>query len=150
MTDKETDIDHISRESFEAKFPHLVLGRYLVPKKRHERRMLLLSTVCDLDADRSYSEAEINGHLKSWIERFGMDLSVDHVTLRRYLVDEAILDRDPSGSQYSLSHEDRYFTYDRSIRSVDLDSLVSQARSALASRKSAYLAESSNDEPECS
>jgi len=89
---------HISRESFEEKFAHLVEGRRLLPKKRLERQMLLLSTVCGLNAAVQYSESDINGHLKTWISRFGTDLSIDHVTLRRYLVDEAILDRDSSGS----------------------------------------------------
>lgn len=79
--------------SFEATFAHLVEGRRLLPKKRLERQMLLLGTVCGLDVAGQYPESEINDHLKTWITRFGTDLSIDDVTLRRYLVEEAIIDR---------------------------------------------------------
>lgn len=81
--------------SLEATFAHLVEGRRLLPKKRLERQMLLLGTVCGLDAAGQYPESEINDHLKTWITRFGTDLSIDidDATLRSYLVEEAILDR---------------------------------------------------------
>lgn len=130
---------HISKEFFEATFPHLVVGRHLLPKKRHSRLVLLLSTVRNLERDKQYSEAGINEYLKSWIHEFGADLSIDYVTLRRYLVDEAILERDTFGSAYSLSGEQRDFTYDETIRSVNLEALVSRARADQASRKRAYL-----------
>ena len=130
---------HISQASFEAAFPHLVASRYRLPKARLELHMLLLGTTFELDAAGRYSEAEINQHLQSWIRRFGADLAVDHAALRRYLVDEDVLSRNATGSEYALSHEHRHFTYDESIRSVDLDRLVSRAQSTRAARKRAFL-----------
>lgn len=130
---------HLTRDEFAATFPHLVEGRHLLPKKRNELQMLLLSTTLDLDADESYSESQINGNLRRWISRFGADLTIDHVTLRRYLVDELILRRDQFGTSYSLASENPHFSFDPSIRELDLDKLVAQSRKDRAARKNAYL-----------
>ena len=133
---------HITIEDFASTFPRLIEGRYLLPKKRLELQMLLVSAVSGLERNTIYSEPEINASLHDWIERFGSDLTVDHVTLRRYLVDESVLCRDPSGSSYSLCDESPYFTFEASIWDIDLVGLVSRARGERAARKRAYLAAS--------
>ena len=136
---------HISRKSFEASFARLVDGSQTMPKKPIERRMLLISTITEMDSTKNYSEAEINKVLENWIERFGADLPIDHVTLRRYLVDEAIVHRDSFGSTYALSDAQPFFTYETSIRSVDLDALLSKARLDRESRKRAFLQKEANE-----
>ncbi len=141
-----SNVPHVSHQLFETRFPQLVSGRYLLPKHRRERQMLLLSSVCELATSASYSEREINEHLSSWIDRFGADLTVDFVTLRRYLIDEAILERDRAGTSYSLSQDCPHFTYDASIRSIDLAALVAEAQAARALRKRAYLDASASDQ----
>lgn len=131
---------HITRSDFADTFAHLVMGRYLLPKKHHELQMLLLSTTLNLNLQQSYFEKEINDELRSWISRFGQDLSTDHVTLRRYLVDESLLSRDPSGAIYTLNEQGQFFSFDASIRQLDLGGLVVQATADRAARKHAHLA----------
>ena len=131
---------HITKGDFAATFPNLVHGRQLLPTKRVDLQMLLLSTVLDLSSATTYSESQINEELRRWISRFGTNLTIDHVTLRRYLVDEAILQRDQFGSSYSLSPRFAFFSFDDSIRELDLDKLVAQSQEDRAARKRAYLA----------
>ena len=53
-------------------------------------------------AGRSYSESEVNDVLKYWLAREGSMLAVDHVELRRWLVDCLVLGRDDYGRAYAL------------------------------------------------
>lgn len=131
---------HITTGDFATTFPHLIQGRHLLPKKRVELQMLLLSTILNLDPDTTYSEPQINKELRHWISRFGTNLTIDHVTLRRHLVDESILLRDQNGSSYSLASQFPFFSFDASIKQLDLDELVTQSEENRAARKRAYLA----------
>ena len=131
---------HITREAFASTFPRLIEGRLLLPKKRSELQMLLISVTLTFEPGRIYSEPRVNEHIREWVSRFGSDLSVDHVTLRRYLIDEGILIRDEFGSSYQLNDETPFFSFDPSIRNLDLEGLVAQAQKARAARKRAFLA----------
>jgi hypothetical protein len=131
---------HITKSDFATRFPHLVQGRDLLPKKRTELQMLFLSTVLNLDPEAIYTEPKINEELRQWISRFGTSLTIDHVTLRRHLVDESILLRDQFGTSYSLAPENPHFSFDASIKKLDLDKLVAQSHEDRAARKRAYLA----------
>ena len=133
-----TQRSHFSRETFARRFPQLILGRSGLPKKRSDMQMLLASVVFSFEFEQVYSEREVNDLIRGWVSRFGHDLPVDHVTLRRYLVDEGVLDRDGSGSRYQLSNESPFFSYDRSIRDLDLEDLIAQALEARAARKRSH------------
>jgi len=121
-------------------FPRLVDGRHGHPKKRTDLQMLLLSAVLSLNLDEIYSESQINEKLGRWIARFASNLTIDHVTLRRYLVDESILQRDQFGTSYSLANGNPHFSFDTSIKELDLDNLVAQYQKNIADRKQTYLA----------
>jgi hypothetical protein len=60
-----------------------------VPAQASRRRMLLEHVVQSFEPGRDYTEREVNAILRAWTEGGG----VDHVSLRRYLVDEALLSR---------------------------------------------------------
>jgi hypothetical protein len=49
---------------------------------------------------RNYAEREVNAVLIAWLGGAGAMLDVDHVELRRWLVDTRILDRDGYGRAY--------------------------------------------------
>ena len=131
---------HITRSVFASTFPRLVTGRHLVPKKRNELQMLLTSVVFTFEFDRTYSERQVNELIAEWVSRFGTDLGIDHVTLRRYLVDEGLLVRDEFGSTYQLAAASPFFSYDPSIRELDLEALIVEAGAERAARKRAHLA----------
>ena len=53
-------------------------------------------------AGRTYSERDVNDILRGWLAREGSMLAVDHVELRRWLVDCHVLVRDDYGRAYAL------------------------------------------------
>ena len=53
-------------------------------------------------AGRSYAEGEVNDVLRDWLAHEGSMLAVDHVELRRWLVDCCVLARDDYGRAYAL------------------------------------------------
>jgi len=55
------------------------------------------------ESDRPYSETDVKDVLERWQSSVGVGLEVDHVTLRRGLVDHRYLDRDASGSVYRMA-----------------------------------------------
>jgi hypothetical protein len=66
---------------------NFVAGGRLVrlPARRGQRRVILEYVADRFESDRQYAEVEVNDLLGS--------LHDDHVSLRRYLVDEGLLDR---------------------------------------------------------
>lgn len=73
-----------------------VRGRRLVklPAQRGRRRAVLELVSTSFEPGRRYPEREVVDVLKGWCE----GAEVDHVTVRRYLVDEGLLDR--AGGEY--------------------------------------------------
>jgi hypothetical protein len=57
-----------------------------LPARQNQRRVILEYVAGRFEPDRRYAEPEVNDMLKS--------LHDDHVSLRRYLVDEGLLDRE--------------------------------------------------------
>ncbi len=64
------------------------------------------------------------------------------MTLRRYLVDEKVLARDAAGGTYQLAAEGLPYTFDESLRELDLEKLVAEARQARELKKQQYLKQS--------
>ena len=65
--------------------------------------ILLLALRREFPQSRYYSEREVNETLHHWLQSAGAMLEVDHVELRRWLVDFAILSRDAYGHAYTLA-----------------------------------------------
>ena len=85
------------------------LGRMLangplthLPGRESDLAVLLALATWQLVPRRVYRESEVNEVLRKWIESFCSPGGVDHVTLRRCLVDARFLARDPAGSTYSV------------------------------------------------
>jgi len=51
---------------------------------------------------REYRERDVNDLLRAWLATTGAMLDVDHVELRRWLVDTGVLARDGFGRAYAL------------------------------------------------
>ena len=91
---------HITASQFTDRFVSLVGDGRDFPKKELDRHVLLISSILRLDPKRQYSEAELNDELRKWTAPFGRNFGLDHVTLRRFLVDEGYLTRDAAGTTY--------------------------------------------------
>jgi len=126
---------HITVSQFTTRFVSLVLKGNGLPTKQQDRHILLASAVLGLEAGRKYSERQLNDELRTWSTRFGNAVCLDHVTLRRFLVDEGYLARDAAGSAYVSKKEGLPCTFDPTIWSLDLQALIDDARKDREERK---------------
>lgn len=76
-----------------------------VPKRPSDQQLLLGLAAAQFEPQKTYREREVNEILKAWIETFCEPYGIDHVTLRRLLVDSRRLSRTTSGSTYRVNRE---------------------------------------------
>ncbi len=106
------------------------------PRRRRDRHILLMSVVLTLDDSTAYREKELNEALQAWIGAVGKSTGIDHVSLRRHLVDERYVTRDNAGSEYRLS--DRTETgvlFELPVERLDPAEILSEAREEAKRRK---------------
>jgi hypothetical protein len=132
-------MSHITAAQFTDRFPALVMAGRELPKKQLDRHIVLISACLKVEPDRLYSEREINEALQLWVIHFGRAFGLDHVTLRRYLIDDQYLVRDSAGGTYKLAAGGLPYTFDDSIRQLDLEQLVTEAKQARELKKQQYL-----------
>jgi len=133
---------HITEEQFKNRFSSLILGARDLPKKTLDLHILFISATLNLDPHKGYSEAELNEQLHAWSDQFGGNFALDHVTLRRYLIDAGYLQRDAAGNVYQLNKHAAPFTFDDSLANIDLGKLVDDARREREERKRRYMKDS--------
>ena len=73
-----------------------------LPRRQRDRHILLKSVVLVLGHGRSYTEAAINDLLESWLDAVGPAVRLDHVSLRRHLIDQGYVERDAAGEGYRV------------------------------------------------
>jgi len=127
----------ISAEQFTRRIEQLCLDGESYPRKRADRLILLHSMILPLDRRRAYSETEINAALDRWTSGVGARLGVDHVTLRRYLVDEGFLVRDAAGGCYQVG-ERGAAVFEPLPATLDCERLLDEARRARARKRDAH------------
>lgn len=138
----------ISAEEFTRRFLSLVLNSTQLPKKAADLHILLYSAILNLEPDRSYTEKEINAQLQAWCLRFGQTMGLDHVTLRRALVDEGFIQRDPSGNHYFVNLDALPVQFDPTIRTLDLVALTTRAIEEKEQRKQEFLRRAKENPPQ--
>lgn len=131
-------METLSTSQFKQRFTALVLSARDWPRKPQDHHVLLISAVVGLAPDRTYTEGEINQHLQRWCLRFGQNLPIDHVTLRRYLIDAGYLQRDSAGQAYRRAQGPLSQPFDPEIETLDLDDLIEQAERERAERRRKY------------
>ncbi len=102
------------------------------------------------ESGREYDEPAVNGRLRAWLAGPGAMLATDHVALRRWLVDCAVLDRDGYGHRYRRCEPSGDWAVVMSaLAGIDLDAEAKTARAAdaaqRAKRKTAWFARASRD-----
>lgn len=90
------------------RFRKLAIKRGLTPgalldASPDDFHLLLLCLRREFTMAREYSERDVNALIGNWLASVGAMLDVDHVELRRWLVDMAILSRDAYGRAYSVA-----------------------------------------------
>lgn len=130
---------HIDASLFKNRFVSMIIGWQGFPKKDLDRHILFISAALGLEPGRHYTERELNDELRQWTARFGTPVNLDHVTLRRFLVDEHYVQRDGAGQSYELTSTDWPHTFDPSIRTLDLEASIDEERTARELKKQQYM-----------
>lgn len=131
--------ESITATEFIRQFPKLILSARELPRKRRPFHILLVSAVAGLEPGHAYNEADVNAELQHWILEFGRSFGLDHGSLRRYLVDEGYLRRDPAGTCYEAQPAGGPFTFDAAISGLNLSELVAEARREREARKRGHV-----------
>jgi hypothetical protein len=105
-----------------------------LPTRPADLKLLLRLAAARLQPGRHYSEAEINEALREWLATFSAAHGIDHVTLRRSLVDIGHLQRDRAGSTYRLN------PLFRPPSAADPAAVLDEIRRARADRKRRHAA----------
>lgn len=105
------------------------------PRNRRDREILMQSIVMQLDSARTYSEPEINAQLRAWSTDVAPSIDIDHVTLRRLLVDYHRLERTFDGSAYRVSFPASVVAVDLEIYDLDLRATTATYREHVQSRR---------------
>ena len=115
-------------------------GLSVLPRKYRDRQILLKSIVLTLSTEEEYTEREINEKLRLWLRNIGRCLDLDHVTLRRHLVDEGYLERDKDGSRYRVCVSGQSRTmFEPAVEDIDVYEVVRVGEELIEQRKQDYL-----------
>jgi hypothetical protein len=98
------------------------------PRRRTDREILIKSILLLLDSRRRYTEREVNAALKDWCRDVAPAIDVDHVTLRRLLVDYGELERTADGRAYRVGAPARPVAFDLEIDSIDVRATIAAYR----------------------
>ena len=74
-----------------------------LPARPGDQDLLAQLAALRFTADRAYTEKQVNETLAAWLATFVAPYGIDHVTLRRMLVDARLLIRDKQGATYLLN-----------------------------------------------
>jgi hypothetical protein len=107
-----------------------------VPKRPSDQQLLVALAAARFAPDRSYREAEVNKTLREWLDTFCDPHGIDHVTLRRMLVDSRLLSRTTSGSTYRL--DETRLGEAQAMSALEPARILAEIRGERASRKRSH------------
>lgn len=110
-----------------------------LPKKRRDQHILFKSISQGLDSNSVYTEVQLKERLQAWLNTVGIEVRIDHVSLRRYLVDAGYIIRDPAGSEYAPVVKPHSELFDSDIDTLDPAEIVEHALTERSERKEKYL-----------
>jgi hypothetical protein len=101
----------------------------LLPRAPRDAQVLGKVVALCLPQGESMSESAINEALKAWLADVGSTFDVDHVTLRRFLVDTGFLTRSANGSSYSVTEASKQpGRFAAEVEKMDVAAFVHAAR----------------------
>ncbi len=133
----------VTKEIFTKRLADLCLksGLLDLPKDLTDQHILLKSAILMVGAPgTSLTEKEINERLELWILEVANLKNVDHITVRRRLVDTGYLIRSKDGATYQVAQPGpRLVLFDEAIDQLDIPQVIVSAREEMARRKQEYL-----------
>ncbi len=110
------------------------------PRKYRDRHILFKSVTLTLDVKQMYTEVEINDGLRRWLADVAPSLQIDHLKLRRWMIEEFYIGRQRDGSRYWLAVFGPPETiFEPDVDVVDVYETLSQGRRETARRKQQYV-----------
>ena len=104
--------------------------------------LLLACAGCAFGADEALAERQVNDRLRGWLAGAGAMLAVDHVELRRWMVDTGVLARDGYGHVYTRGNaKPEIAAAMRCLEGQDLAAVVADARAREIARREARKAQ---------
>jgi len=128
----------IQTAEFEERLAAICLGGAgsAFPRRMRDRHILYRTIVQSLDPSQKYSEGQVNEVLQHWLLDVGTCLDIDHVTLRRYLIDEMYLFRETNGTAYMVNRAGRAVVeFEESVAAIDPATVIQSAKDRVAERK---------------
>ena len=104
-----------------------------MPKRPSDQDLLVALAASQFETQRTYRENEVNDKLKAWLQTFCEPFGIDHVTLRRLLVDSRLMSRTSSGSMYRVNLEK--IGEIEAVRAIEPLHVLADIRSERESRK---------------
>ena len=105
------------------------------PKRHQDQLIFFGAAALHLAGQPTYSEKEINGKLMAWLIEMEANNVMDHVTLRRSLVDFRFVERDSAGRQYTVAESDLAAVFEKPILTLDLHTIIEEARAEREARR---------------
>ena len=111
-----------------------------LPRNQENRLVLLKSGALTLGPGARYTESEVDDLLQSSLTNIGKSIQLDHVNLRRWLVDEKFLERTKNGSVYWVGpNPTGAHLFDSSFEGCDPHAVIQSGKALLEKRKAEYL-----------
>jgi hypothetical protein len=105
----------------------------MMPKRPSDQELVAALAASRFDPQKTYTEAEVNGQLAAWLDCISEEFGIDHVSLRRLLVDLRLLVRTSSGSTYRVN-EARAADLD-AVRAIDPAAIAADIQAERSRRK---------------
>lgn len=121
------ELDSITAHEFKDRLVKLCVhsGNSGLPRKQRDRHILLKSVALTLERTAEYTETEVNDRLQWWLNEVGRSIELDHVRLRRHLVDAEYLGRSKDGSRYWVADLSRnQYLFESDVEELDVHELV--------------------------
>ena len=74
-----------------------------LPRRSSDQALLAQLAASRFGPDKEYREKEVNDELARWLGTFCDPYGIDHVTMRRLMVDSRLLMRDKPGTRYRVN-----------------------------------------------
>ena len=131
----------ISVDEFENRLEAQCLSRggRGLPRKHRDKHVLYKSIILTIEPDRDYPEKELNAAIKKWLTDVGQAVEIDHVSLRRHLVDEGYLSRDRAGTAYRIHIEHMADLFEPATNMIDPVAVIEEALKRKEQKRRQYL-----------
>jgi len=136
--------NYITGKYFKKRLVDLCLRSGLTefPSKHWDQLILLKSIANMFVSNKIYTEAEVNQSIKQWLADMSnfSSLDFDYMMLRRNLVDERLLTRNPDGSGYWLNPlGPAKVVFDPTITEIEVNEVLTEGQKLIVQKKADYL-----------